>query len=84
MLTGLYCPICGTTRALHELAHGNLIAAFRLNALVVLGFLLGGLIAVCRKRGGLPGWCFRIMISAIGLFGIVRNIPLFPFTLLAP
>jgi len=42
-LTGLHCPGCGSTRALHQLAHGHLGAAFGLNplavgALPVLGF----------------------------------------------
>jgi hypothetical protein len=82
--TGFYCPGCGATRALHQLAHGNLMAAFRLNALVVLGLPLGCLIAVRRKRADLPAWCLRTLIFCIALFGVARNIPLFPFTLLAP
>jgi hypothetical protein len=82
--TGLYCPGCGATRALHHLAHGNLVAALKLNALVVMGLPLGGLIAVCRKRHDLPAWCLRALLIGIALFGVARNIPLFPFTLLAP
>ena len=35
-LTGLSCPGCGGLRALHELSHGHLAAAFRLNALLVV------------------------------------------------
>ena len=27
-LTGFNCPGCGTTRALHQLLHGNVVAAF--------------------------------------------------------
>src|SRR6266699_4279686 len=41
-LTGLNCPGCGTTRCLHQLLHGNLIAAFKFNPLFVIAlpFLL--------------------------------------------
>jgi hypothetical protein len=35
-LTGWSCPGCGGTRAVHQLLHGELGAAFRLNALFVL------------------------------------------------
>jgi len=35
-LTGCDCPGCGGTRALHQLTHGNLAAAFQLNPLFVL------------------------------------------------
>jgi hypothetical protein len=69
---------------LHQLAHGNLPGAFKLNALLVLGLLLGGLIAGFRKQNDVPGWCAGAVILAIVLFGVVRNIPMFPFTLLAP
>ena len=35
-LTGLQCPGCGSTRALIHLLHGELRAAWRMNALFVL------------------------------------------------
>lgn len=34
--TGWQCPGCGSQRALHQLLHGNLAAAFRFNAYLVL------------------------------------------------
>ena len=83
-ITGFHCPGCGTTRALHSMANGNLVAALKLNALVVLGLPLGCLIAIRRKRHDLPAWCLRTLFIGIALFGFARNIPLFPFTLLAP
>jgi hypothetical protein len=82
--TGLHCPGCGATRALNQMANGNLIAALKLNALVVLGLPLGCLIAIPRKRHDLPAWCLWTLFIGIALFGFARNIPLFPFTLLAP
>jgi hypothetical protein len=30
-LTGLWCPACGATRAFHQLARGNFMAAFHFN-----------------------------------------------------
>ncbi|MGA8200207.1 MAG: DUF2752 domain-containing protein, partial [Candidatus Sulfotelmatobacter sp.] len=44
-LTGWYCPGCGSLRALHQLLHGNLSAAWALNPLTVLllPFLVYGL-----------------------------------------
>jgi hypothetical protein len=82
--TGLHCPGCGATRALHQMANGNFVAALKLNALVVLGLPFGCLIAIRRKRRYLPAWCLRTLFIGIALFGFARNIPLFPFTLLAP
>src|SRR5579864_6420943 len=42
MLTGLQCPGCGATRALYEVLHGNLAAAWAYNQLfvAVLPFLV--------------------------------------------
>src|SRR5437868_4607634 len=33
--TGLHCPGCGATRALHHLAHGRILTALRFNPLVI-------------------------------------------------
>jgi hypothetical protein len=35
-MTGLYCPGCGSLRALHQLLHGHIGAALRFNALLVM------------------------------------------------
>lgn len=39
-VTGLQCPFCGATRATHQLLHGHLAAAFRLNALYLVALPL--------------------------------------------
>jgi Protein of unknown function (DUF2752) len=93
-LTGWYCPGCGSLRAIHQLLHGNLWAACALNPLTVTlsPFLSYGLVshALYEIRGcGLPQPFLRArwiqaLCAAIILFGIVRNLPLHPFDLLAP
>jgi len=93
-LTGWYCPGCGSLRAIHQLLHGNLRAAWAMNPLTVilLPFLMYGLssFALFEIRGeGLPqpflrGAWIRALCAAIILFGIARNLPLHPFDLLAP
>jgi len=93
-LTGWYCPGCGSLRAIHQLLHGNLQAAWALNPLtvVLLPFLAYGLAshALYEIRGrGLPGvFLSARFIQGLGvvilLFGVLRNLPLYPFRLLAP
>jgi Protein of unknown function (DUF2752) len=83
-LTGWYCPGCGTTRALHQLLHGNVTAAFRLNPLAISLLPLVGHLMVRGHRGGMkPVWIW-VLVGVIIVFGVVRNIPAYPFTLLAP
>jgi len=82
--TGLWCPGCGTTRALHQLLHGNLAAAFRCNPLAILALPWVGYLAVRDDHPLLkPGWQW-VLLGAVVVFGVLRNIPVYPFTLLAP
>jgi hypothetical protein len=92
VLTGWYCPGCGSLRAFHQLLHGRFSAAFALNPLAVLAlpFLGYGMVsyAVSVLRGSylprvfLPAWAIHALAVGIVTFGIVRNIP--AFSLLAP
>lgn len=88
-LTGLNCPGCGTARGLHQLLHGNLVAAFELNPLMVLAlpFLGYSLIAYTRLAfTGRPmpqlslsprsGWLLTIVILG---FWVLRNTSIYPF-----
>ena len=93
-LTGLHCPGCGTLRALHQLLDGNLRTAFLLNPLMVsflpliaYGFLSGVVRVVSGRnvpRVFLPAVWIWILLGVIILFWIARNIPVYPFSLLAP
>ena len=93
-LTGLHCPGCGTGRALHQLLHGHVAAAFRLNPLMMtmtpfmayasLSYVILGI----RGRGlpeiALSSRVTRLLLGIVIAFWILRNIPLYPFSLLAP
>lgn len=93
-LTGLYCPGCGSLRALHELVHGNLAAAIRLNPLAIaaLPFLAYAWISYgvrtwikkpAARRQAKAFWIW-LLLAAIIAFWFARNIPVYPFTLLSP
>lgn len=96
-LTGLHCPGCGSLRAIQQLLHGNLLAALRMNVLAVtlLPVMLAyiGISAIASWRGTtIPwrrprwvpaGWRWWIVALVIG-FGVLRNVPYWPFELLAP
>lgn len=71
-LTGLQCPGCGGTRALHALLHGDLRTALRYNALFVAGtplFTLGA--ATGQHRRAWFGWTCVVALIA---WGVLRNI----------
>ena len=87
-MTGLDCPGCGGLRAVHQLSHGNIAAAWHFNplfvALLPLAFWLGfrELVRIVTGRQ-LPGFVTRpimgwVLIGVALVFGIVRNIPGFP------
>ena len=60
--TGLWCPGCGSTRALHQLLHGHLMTAFRLNPLAISLLPLVGYLAARRERGVMkPGWIWTLL-----------------------
>ena len=94
LLTGLNCPGCGTLRGLHQLLHGHPIAALDLNPLMILAlpfmayiFLSYALVAV--RGRGLPrvfisSTLIWVMFWVIIAFWVLRNIPVYPFTVLAP
>ena len=88
--TGLYCPGCGLTRAVHFALNGHLYAALRMNPLmfVLLPALCVVLALARRKRGKpslyIPTWLVWSIVGALLLFTVLRNIPIEPFLWLAP
>ena len=94
-LTGLYCPGCGAGRALSALLHLHLVDAIDYNVFFVMAlplaayYLLKKYIVLVFHRDPLPIFStslrtYNIVMLVILGFWILRNIPVFPFTLLAP
>ena len=95
LMTGLYCPGCGSTRALYQLLHGRILEALDLNAMLVVFLGSGAVLAIIRTvrfrtnrarqtdTGIRLGWLW-IFFGIILLFGVARNLNFFPFTVLAP
>jgi hypothetical protein len=93
-VTGLYCPGCGSTRAMHQLLHGHIVKAFGYNPLLVsllpfLGYAVLSVVLNFVSGRRLPEFFFRpviiwIVVGCIFAFWILRNIPIYPCTLLAP
>ena len=88
-LTGFQCPGCGSTRAMHQLLHGHVVAAFELNPffLLAIPFLLYALIrySVVVMRGGVPRqntlpppYIYALFFIVVS-FWIFRNTPFYPF-----
>jgi hypothetical protein len=82
--TGLLCPGCGGLRALHQLLHGHLAAAWHFNPLLVLFLPLaawmagGGALNLLRGRPATfvvrPAWLW-LAGGVVLVFGILRNLP---------
>ena len=90
-LTGWYCIGCAW-RALHALAHGDVPGAFSMNPLAISMLAISPLLAAW-KLGWQPKWLRpsivvlaepKFWLVLLPLYWIARNLPWFPFTLLAP
>lgn len=88
-LTGFTCPGCGSTRALHEILHGEFVTAFTLNPLLLLAIpflvfvFLRYSVTVLRGRAPRPITVPVPFVYAIALvvlsFWVFRNTPFYPF-----
>ena len=93
-LTGCYCPGCGTLRAVHQLMHGNVVAAFGYNVYAMLAlpviaysFAVGGLRAYglpAPPRVFIPASWIWALLFAVMAFWLLRNLGFAPFSFLAP
>ena len=79
----LYCPGCGSTRATFYLLHGDLQGVFRSN-LIYLPTILFVVFLLIRPKYLPRPWVVWGLFGMICLFWILRNLPWYPFTLLAP
>ena len=92
--TGLHCPGCGATRAVHQALNGRFLDAARMNLLLALAapwliyevlsdlvYLSRGKPLPTRRMRRWEGWA---VLAVVLLFWIARNIPVEPFRRLAP
>ena len=95
LLTGLYCPGCGAGRACFSILHGKFFDAFCYNPLLVILLpFTGGYIAARGIDWAITGGnhidgkiSIKLLLAVliiILVYGILRNTPIFPFSLLAP
>lgn len=95
LFTGLYCPGCGSQRALSSILHGEFLQAIRFNLLFVLSLPLlaySAVVTIINKTSGqhivqkifYSTFFVRIVLIVILTFWLLRNLPVFPFTYLAP
>lgn len=94
-LTGWWCPGCGLTRGFHQLLNGNVAAAVGHNMFVpfvLVAAVLGwaSWLRTSWGRSGLhvPPCITRVatigMPVLLAVYGVLRNLPVSPFSSLAP
>lgn len=92
--TGIYCPGCGSQRATHQLLQFNLLGVLQQNVLYFIGILVLGYHGVITLlnlyfKKHIYNYIYHpktsiIIFVIIIIYWILRNIPYYPFTILAP
>lgn len=92
--TGFACPGCGLTRGFHALLHGDVVTALDFNALIPLFLLILGYVAASLVSLAIRGRAILalernliflwILVGILITFGVLRNLPFYPFTILFP
>ena len=78
-MTGLQCPGCGSTRALHHLLHGRIAEAWRFN-LMLFAMIFTGIFAMPSvARGTTPSflqkpWFAWTALAVVVGWGVLRNV----------
>jgi len=92
--TGIYCPGCGSQRAVHQMLNGNIVEGIRYNyliALLAVVLLYEAFMYIMNVflRKDFPNLLHKSKVThgilvIVLLFWLLRNINVFPFTELAP
>lgn len=92
-MTGLNCPGCGMTRGFNALLHGDFLGALHFNALIpffafFFVYFVLSLFLIAIRGYGLSWKIFSPKVVIVFLiftivFAVVRNLPFYPFSLLA-
>lgn len=93
-ITGFYCPGCGTLRALHQLTRGHPLAALDLNPLTMLLLPFVAYFLASQAMFAVTGRPLRkffvgpaliwALLGIVLVYWLLRNVPVYPFVLLAP
>ena len=73
-ITGLYCPGCGATHALHELLHGHILLSLQYNTLIpvllftLIPYFILGLLHLMTKG---KVWRLRFHIWYLGIYAFI-------------
>lgn len=93
--TGFWCPGCGGQRALVLLLQGNILESFRYNIFLIpiIVFLFYWYVnwveqtifkqKIDSKSNSKTNY-FRLFLWIVLIYFVLRNLPIFPFTYLAP
>jgi hypothetical protein len=91
--TGLHCAGCGGTRAAHALLNGRIAQSVAYHPFLIPLLVAAGWLAVrtyilaapaVPRRNPWAAWWPWLVLAALLVFTVVRNLPWYPFTLLAP
>lgn len=93
-LTGFACPGCGLTRGFHAFFHGDVVTALDFNFLLplwaaIFAWVTVSLALLAIRGKGLymwptqPRFMYGFML-VLATFGVLRNIPAWPLTILFP
>lgn len=93
-ITGLYCPGCGSLRAIHQMLHGHFLTALDLNPLMVLTapYLIYSFISYTSPvilgtkipQVYIKSAWIQLFLKVVLAYWVLRNIPFSPFNWLAP
>lgn len=75
--TGLWCPLCGTLRAVDSVVHGDLVGALHFNALILVLAPLTAFwwFGMRRSARAMPRAVSVAVVVLAVVFAVVRNLP---------